>query len=580
MRYSRLLLPTLLSASVFSLLFVKYFTFIRAYSQDLGRHLLVGKIILETFGVPTTNLFSYTHPTFPFQNHHFLSEVIFFIVHSFFGNNGLQVLAVCVIFAAFGMVFFYAARKYSFWAASFLSFFYLGVLFERTDIRPELFSFFFLALFVVILFQHREKSTRLLYILPFLSFLWVNVHIYFFVGIVVLILFVVDAFFQKKENFKLLFGILLLSCVATLGNPHFLDGALYPLRVFQNYGYTIEENQSLFLLESLGFEKTSATYLKITSFFLFVTLLAGFRKVRVIDWLLAITFTYAAFVAVRNFPLFVFATFIPFARILFLLTHTSLQAFAKRYRLLPAAFAACLVLFVGWQTLRVTQTSPVGFGVALGAERGVDFFEANKLRGPIFNNFDIGSYLLYRLYPDEYVFIDGRPEAYPASFLQNTYIAMQEKPEIFSDVDKQYGFQSIFFTHTDMTPWAQAFLKHIVTDPTWQVVYLDDTSIILVKKNAQTEKLRTRHGMVYPDFRQSPSTGNDMQSLFKLANFYQLVGAEGNLLKTYQLILHQSPTFCPALYGMASILTQKSDPAAPVFVQRYQTHCQQVLLGQ
>jgi hypothetical protein len=60
---------------------------------------------------------------------------------------------------------------------------------------------------------------------------------------------------------------------------------------------------------------------------------------------------------------------------------------------------------------------------------------AKNLKGPIFNNFDIGSYLIFRLYnkslpAGRQVFVDGRPEAYPASFFQITYILMQQDPKL------------------------------------------------------------------------------------------------------------------------------------------------------
>src|SRR3989338_9141741 len=57
--------------------------------QDIGRHLKVGEIIWQTKEVPKTNLFSFTEPDFPFINHHWLSEVIFFGIFSYFGFIGL-----------------------------------------------------------------------------------------------------------------------------------------------------------------------------------------------------------------------------------------------------------------------------------------------------------------------------------------------------------------------------------------------------------------------------------------------------------------------------------------------------------
>lgn len=572
-------LNILLSLSVFGLLLAGYFRYITAYTQDLGRHLLTGKMILETFSVPSVNLFSYTNTSFPFTNHHALAEVIIYIVFSLFGNNGLQILTLLLVFLAFGFLYFYAARRYSYIAASVVSFLYLGILFERTDIRPELFSFLFLSLFMLILFKNREKFTKLVYLLPLLSFVWVNTHIYFFVGIVILVLFLIDAFFQKKESFKKLSIVLGLCFLATTLNPHFIEGAIYPLKVFENYGYSIEENQTIFLLESLGFEKTSVTYLKIAVFFLFLTLILNFRKKRAIDWLLAIVFTYAAFVAVRNLPLFVFATFIPFSKNLFDISRNSASAISKRYSYaLPVLILALILLFV-FATVKTGARNDIGFGVAPGAERGVDFFQINNITGPIFNNFDIGSYLLYRLYPSEKVFIDGRPEAYPVAFIQETYIPMQEDMNTFEKVDKKYNFQTIFFSHTDMTPWGQKFISEIVKNKDWKTVYLDETSIILLKDTKQNEMLIKKYSMSYPEFRISSSAKTNMQSLLKLANFFQTVGAPDEQLGIFQKILVIDPGYCPVLYNMAIILSQKNDSGGQIFAQRYRATCEKQTLG-
>ncbi|PIP87416.1 hypothetical protein COW81_00305, partial [Candidatus Campbellbacteria bacterium CG22_combo_CG10-13_8_21_14_all_36_13] len=58
----------------------------------------------------------------------------------------------------------------------------------------------------------------------------------------------------------------------------------------------------------------------------------------------------------------------------------------------------------------------------------VNFVLENDIQGNMFNNFDIGGYLIYRLYPDRKVFVDNRPEAYPAEFFEKVYKPMQESP--------------------------------------------------------------------------------------------------------------------------------------------------------
>ncbi|MDP2585823.1 MAG: hypothetical protein Q8P29_03005, partial [Candidatus Levybacteria bacterium] len=413
---------------LFSLLFIGFFHPITAITQDLGRHLLTGDIILKTLSVPKTNLFSYTYPNFPFINHHWLSEVFYAFSFQSSGFNGLLILNTALILLSFGLIIASAYKKVGAFALLFCSLLYLPILFERTDVRPESFSFLFLSLFIFILYKFREKFTKWILILPFIEFFWTNTHIYFPIGIAVVAIFLIDAIspailnlYQdidpqkaprpvKKKNIFILFFILIASTLLTLANPNGLKGALYPFEVFQNYGYSIQENQNIFFLWNYS-HNPAILFFAVSVILLFLFLIICHKKTCPADWLISIFFSILALTAIRNFPLFFFATLIPFAK-----SFANIN-FSLPKNLNAVFFIFLLGLFV-FETQQVYAKNGFGLGEVTGAKEGVDFFLKNNLKGPIFNNFDIGSYLTYRLYPKEKVFIDGRPEAYPASFFQ------------------------------------------------------------------------------------------------------------------------------------------------------------------
>ena len=109
----------------------------REWSQDLGRHLKMGEIIWQTKKIPKTNLFSYTHPYFPFLNHHWLGEVIFYLVFSFFGNQGLVLLKTILILASFTLVILAADSRKS-WNALLPFWILAGLIFrERIFCSPS-----------------------------------------------------------------------------------------------------------------------------------------------------------------------------------------------------------------------------------------------------------------------------------------------------------------------------------------------------------------------------------------------------------------------------------------------------------
>ena len=109
------------------------------------------------------------------------------------------------------------------------------------------------------------------------------------------------------------------------------------------------------------------------------------------------------------------------------------------------------------------------------------FFEENKLKGPIFNNYDDGGYLIYGLYPKEKVFVDNRPEAYSTEFFSEDYIAIQEVDELWQKELAEYNFNVIYFYRNDLTPWGQKFLETRAKDPKWELVYSDDFFLIFTR---------------------------------------------------------------------------------------------------
>ena len=79
------------------------------------------------------------------------------------------------------------------------------------------------------------------------------------------------------------------------------------------------------------------------------------------------------------------------------------------------AFAVVITALIGVSVVTNQIYDQAGIGgrkfgleVPAGYQRPVEFFRAAGVRGPLFNNFDIGSYLIWKL-PEEPVFIDGRP---------------------------------------------------------------------------------------------------------------------------------------------------------------------------
>jgi hypothetical protein len=132
-------------------------------------------------------------------------------------------------------------------------------------------------------------------------------------------------------------------------------------------------------------------------------------------------------------------------------------------------------------------------GLKPGVERSAEFFKSTGLKGPVFNNYDIGGYFIYHLFPQERPFVDNRPEAYPASFFKDIYGPMQADEKRWNEQLAKYGFQVIYFYRHDMTPDAQPFLIRRVRDPQWAPVFVDDYTIIFARRGGVNQPVIARH---------------------------------------------------------------------------------------
>ena len=465
---------------------------INLVTADVGRHIQNGAVLFEEGSIVTTNFYSYIHPDFFTLNHHWGAGILFFVVWKFFDVSGVHVLFIFLSLVSLG-VFLKAASNRGGVSVAILSCLPLVPLVaHRTEIRPEILSSLFVGLFLLLLWRYRDnpnKGTyRWLFVLPLIELIWVNTHIYFILGPLVMGTFLVEFLFTDREKFKKLVAVFGVVCVSTFINPFFWKGVVAPFFIFRNFGYMLAENQSVWFMTERSTNPNLVIF-KIMFGVLVVSFVVSLWKNRnrkqISDFLLVCGFSVMAWFAVRNIALFGFVA-------LPILTANITSLFPRgivRYAdvLKKVAFGVSVVALVVLLSGNLASHFPYWRSFGIGAEEGnndaTDFFLDNGLKGPIFNNYDNGGYLIFHLYPEEKVFVDNRPEAYPDGFFSDVYIPMQEDEEVWNQMEERYGFNVIFFAYNDMTPWAQEFLIQRVQDESWVPVYVDTYSLIFLKDN-------------------------------------------------------------------------------------------------
>ncbi|MDP3792287.1 MAG: hypothetical protein Q8Q89_01015 [bacterium] len=528
---------------IFTLAGVLFFHNLTSINADIGRHIGLGEIIWQSGEVPKTNLLSFTAPDHPFINHHWLSEVIFYGVYST-GDDWLSGLRSVIIFKIIILLvtyflLFLAVKRYSIFSVVLAFLVSIFVFSVRTEPRPEIFSYLIFAAYLLVIYKARKtdlksstsqvKDSRLamlgLWLLPILQIFWVNLHIYFIIGPIIYFFFLIEkAILSKINRQNLLVGLSIV--LANFVNPNFIAGALYPFKVLNNYGYSVAENSSLFFLAKYFGHWAPQDKLFLVSVFILVgSFIFSFWKnkleikTRVFDLLLTVTMVTLSFKMQRNIPLFALSLWPVLAGNLseifnkfFSMTKPSrildkIGTIFNLKKLLSFLFILILVgsiyfvvsgRFYNW----LNSSKMFGLEVSSAAQDGTDFIKTNKIQGPVFNNFDIGSYLVWQLYPapscsadrhsergrawcgtspDQKVFVDGRPEAYPVEFFDKIYKPMQRDEKIWQEMSEKYGINYIFFAHTDMTEWAEEFLARISKDREWPMVFLNDAVVVFLK---------------------------------------------------------------------------------------------------
>jgi len=498
---------------------------------DIGRHIKNGEMMLNAgemgfsrSALLRTNFYSYTESDTPFVNHHWASGILFYFIFSLFGWSGLSFFHILIFVLAFAILFLLSHRKLPLLYLIPLSIFLLPLIAERTEIRPETFSYLFIAVFIYLLtrFAENDPSKKFLYLLPILFLFWANLHIYFVFGLFIIGAYLLERIIHKDwEKTRVLASILIFSVVATFITPFGPKALLYPFTIFQDYGYRLVENQSIPFLENIGFVNPSFIWWKIAAGFGILlslwTLVRRPRQFPIALGIIAFAFGFLSFSAIRNFSVFGLVL-LPYLAYIFSAARNSKEkAFRSSTEREPATFSAgndsVLFLAVSDKATEVAIASSItisfllliiipirfsantpwsptwGVGLMSGVNDSAEFVREHNIQGPIFSNYDIGGYLIYHLFPAQKVFVDNRPEAYSVEFFQNVYIPMQEKQEVWEKVSSQYNFNTIWFYRHDLTPWSQQFLIQMVNDPVWAPVFVDDYTIIFLKRTIQNTEL-------------------------------------------------------------------------------------------
>jgi len=447
---------------------------------DFFWHLRTGQLIWERRSIPREDPFSYTARGQAWVAHEWLTETILFALYSLIGQKGLILAFALLITCTFILVYLQCEGRP--WLATFVVLLASLTSAISWGVRPQMVSLFLSALFLYIL--ARKESH--LWLLPPLMALWVNLHGGYLLGLALLLLHIVGegvsslrAPKEGRHRLKKLSLVFLLSGGFTLINPHGWRILSYP---FATLG---SQAMQAYIIEwfSPDFHQAQFQPLALLILLTWLTLSLSKASVHPKDMLFLLVFGYAALRSARNVPLFAVVVAPILSNQLaylwegsWLQRHLSQKGKSSPNLRLCALNWFLLLLILSAGSFKVVlslreneslqrQTFPVA---------ALDYLEKEGLRGNIYNLYQWGGYLIWRLYPEEEVFIDGRADVYGDEFIEE-YLEVYRVRRGWRDILEKYEVDLVLIDR------GSALATLLDEDRDWQKAYEDEVAVIFVK---------------------------------------------------------------------------------------------------
>ncbi len=386
------------------------FSFLEA-DTDLWGHIQFGKEIWEKGFIPSVDSYSYTANGFPWINHEWLTEVLFYLIYLYFDSTGLLIFKLIVGFSVVWLLsnFYFSKEKNLF---IYVLFFTLltAVFTIRFATRPQILSLLFSAILIVSIYKYFDGNKKWLKTFPIIFVLWTNLHggVLAGLGFFGCIVFVesIRSIFQKKSIDSTLCLIFTFSFCALFVNPYGYKLLLFFLE-------TVSKPRDISEWKGLSLLDTKFIYFKAIAFFALVSFSSKRRKE---PWEIVVVLVsiYFAFSHVRHIAI---ASIFSSLFILFNLSEISrrfrfFQLGKKFFENRKTATVAVVLVVSLLQVGVVFQkyfnkdfkivVNPLTFPVY-----AAQFMEKNQIDGNLLTPFDWGEYFIWKR-PKSKVSIDGR----------------------------------------------------------------------------------------------------------------------------------------------------------------------------
>lgn len=464
---------------------------------DLFARLIVGKSVIENGFILKHDFYSYA-PTHLWLDHEWGASAIIYWVSTlseFFNKSILTTLSVFKSLLVFG-IFAIATicvnvrnSKYSPFNILYfaLAVFASNIVFAST-VRCHMFSFLLFTLFVLILELYRLHGKKwLLAILPFLMLLWGNIHGGCLSGLGLILIYAVGEFLNKKNPTPYLIT-LIVSSIVLFVNPYGFEYVKFLFTAGTMSREWISEWASPFATTFYAF--------KFKIYFIFMILIAllkgvenkfDLKNVDMTKLLLLVSTGYLAVMHTKLLPFFVILSAIfMFDDVLSILNKIrSLSLLANDKN----KYVYAVILFISLSALNSANifNNTISVNQKYLPYNAVEFLATNSVKGNILVDMTYGSYVGYKLYPNNKIFMDGRyEEVYFPDLLLEMKDFFRMNGNNFDKILTKYPTDIVLLQKN----YTENLSKYLV-QKNWREIFSDENFVVLIRPDYPKNATKT-----------------------------------------------------------------------------------------
>lgn len=467
---------------------------------DVWFHMAYGRYMIEHFTlVPNHSIYSWTTSDNSQIYCAWIPEILFYGLYTLGGLPLLFILRYMFLFVFMTATFLYMKEKNALFIPLAWLVALFGVLMSQAaiHIKPQIFSFLFMTIIVwawsIVRSQHKYGWIYC-YVIPFVMLIWVNSHGGFIFGIVFLILVTIGeiANFLFYPNDRLdprtirhLTISILISICATVITPY---GWEYPAQLFHDLVLasksqmrelvTVREYQSI--LHPQARAHHFIEYF-IISLLISLTLLWPRFKAKKFDWAIILPniglgLLYIKFIRTTYF----WGIFFVFSSIS-LLGHPDVREYLNNMKLKRylSIFVIIICIVMASYTVYETLTKDkMGFYISYYSPvQEAEYIRTHLSHYLLGNDYNCGAYLLWKLWPEQKVFMDARYFPYKKWY--------HEYATFVYGKDKNYKDE--FLSRYKCDIWCATYdfpqLKYFMESPEWRLLYYGPSCCIFARKS-------------------------------------------------------------------------------------------------